>query len=259
VASTAKAGRTSLWVACTIAAAVVFLLTRVSGSLASETATSRQDVKATHEYLLAWYVYDKKVLAHAAQTIGDLESLAGRLERECPDVLAGVPIAALPNVPEARESELEEEDLMRLDGELDELEIAVELQPDHLATRSLERTMAGLRWSDPLVTRLARERVEVIGRVALGPEPDICADADAWVASDYTKLSPATIALTKPMSPPPVVPPVNLDTVLKRYEDPADEAILWRTRSLSAGHPRSRRVLERLVERIPVVLGLPQS
>jgi hypothetical protein len=240
--------------------AVVILLTRVSGSLASESATPHQDVKATHACLLAWYVYDKKVLAHAAQTIGDLESLAGRLERECPDELAGVPIEALPsNVPGARESELEEEDLMDLDRELEELEIAVELQPDRLATQSLKRTVTGLRWSDPLVTRLARERVEAIGRVTLGPEPDICADAGAWVASNYTKLSPATIALTKPMSPPPVVPPVNLETVLKRYENPADEAILRRTRSLSAGHPRSRRVLERLVERIPVVLGLPQS
>lgn len=157
---------------------------------------------------------------------------------------------------------------MRQDEQLsdleEELDTALRLKADQVdrpATRAFIDTVKPLHWSGAGLTREVKmnfAEVEEKQHVAI---PDVCADMKAWVESGYKTLSGPTKALVdkrearQPTAKRPV-PRQSTGTLLARYEDAGDRALVEKSDALVKRAAVALRPVENVYKRLEMTLGL---
>jgi hypothetical protein len=151
---------------------VTILTAMLLGAVAPTTAgaTSQQNVASTHAYLADSYT----VLHAAVSTWPSVEASIHRLDlrfhAECPDTGAGSP-------QNAEEQKLSYEAAGAL--------WATGYHTDATIVRTYVRSLNGLRWSNPQITRDARRLARGLREMVALRVPDICADIRAWHADGF--------------------------------------------------------------------------
>ena len=141
-------------------------------------AAAADDRAATAAYVRADYalVATAHAKKRAAETI--LRSLLARVRRDCPSVVAGSP-----------QNEASEKLTAALIGTMRVTAMA----PIAKAATSYARAVSALRWSNGALTRAVHTYArELLAQVRLAV-PDFCGQLQAWKASGYTTLTPATL------------------------------------------------------------------
>lgn len=112
---------------------------------------------------------------------------------------------------------------------------AADAEPSRAAIESFAATAASLSWSDVRVAPRLNEELTTLQELAPASPPDACADMKAWAASGYSRLSPASKALTERLTARLEQGPdqPSLGTLLKRYEGTAERALVKKTEALS--------------------------
>ena len=152
-------------------------LAALTGVCLAATA-SADDRAATAAYVRADYalVATARSKQHSAESI--LRSLLGRVRRDCPSVVAGSP-----------ENEASEKLTAALIGTMRVSAMASIAQ----AATSYAHAVSALRWSNGALTRTVHTYArELLAQVRLAV-PDFCGQLQAWKASGYTTLTPATL------------------------------------------------------------------
>jgi hypothetical protein len=136
------------------------------------------DRAATAAYVRADYAF--VVTAHAKRGAAEaiLRSLLARVRRDCPSVVTGSP-----------QNEASEKLTAALIGTMR----VVAMAPIAKAAASYARAVSALRWSNVALTRGVHTYArELLAQVRLAV-PDFCGQLQAWKASAYTTLTPATL------------------------------------------------------------------
>lgn len=136
------------------------------------------DRAATAAYVRADYAL--VVTAHAKRGAAEsiLRSLLARVRRDCPSVVAGSP-----------QNEASEKLTAALIGTMR----VVAMAPIAKAAASYARAVSALRWSNVALTRAVHTyAAELLAQVRLAV-PDFCGQLQAWKASAYATLTPATL------------------------------------------------------------------
>jgi hypothetical protein len=166
-----------------IGATAVATITLVALTLACSPAVAAADDRsATAAYVRADYAL--VVSAHAKQGAAEsiLRSLLARVRRDCPSVVAGSP-----------QNEASEKLTAALIGTMRVTAMA----PIAKAATSYARAVSSLRWSNRALTRAVRTYArELLAQVRLAV-PDFCGQLQAWKASGYTTLTPATLRFNR--------------------------------------------------------------
>ncbi len=185
---------------------------------------------------------------------GAAEGLASRIGGECPNVLAAAPSEPSPGASSSfprrvAEARREQEQL----GDLEEaLRTALGLtadQADRSAAQELIATVRPSHWSDAALERDVGMRLTELEQELSAPEPDVCADMRAWVASGYRTLSEATKALVNQLearraATQRLASAQSVGDLLARYEDAGDRAITKRSNQLAQQVVRALAPLE---------------
>jgi hypothetical protein len=164
-------------------------------------ATRAANAAATNAYLLATVGLQETEVRNLAQSKAAIEATAARVAGECPGVLAGAPPAEVelglissasgnPISPRATGEE-HRESSQRSDLKL-ELSLALsdaEAEANHEAIAALPRTLAQLKWSNPLITALFHLVAALTQTELELPVPNVCDDISAWVSSGYKTLN----------------------------------------------------------------------
>jgi hypothetical protein len=158
-------------------ALVTISLVALTSACLAATA-SADDRAATAAYVRADYalVVTAHAKQHAAESI--LRSLLGRVRRDCPSVVAGSP-----------QNEASEKLTAALIGTMRVSAMASIAK----AAASYARAVSALHWSNGALTRAVHTYArELLAQVRLAV-PDFCGQLQAWKASGYTALMPATL------------------------------------------------------------------
>ena len=174
-----------------LATVAVLACSSAAGASPGESADSAQ----TRAYLQAAAALDQTLADNAGASDTDAGAFSARLKHECPGVLARSPqhsAAGAESPPRERGIAARREvQLTALRLELLGGYSAAALAPDAGAIGAFRQTIAGLRWSDPAVTRLATQAGAWLAALAQLAPRDVCADMRAWVASGNARLDPA--------------------------------------------------------------------
>jgi hypothetical protein len=149
----------------------------------------------------------------AAASAAAVERLLADVHADCPWMLAKAPHDGGP-----------------LRGEAFEAVELARRQVTDQALRHFAGILAGLRFSDPRVTREAHEAARADVLHAAIPTPDLCADARAFIRSGGMNTPPGTRSLLSAeraaeeatFTSPPFVTGPTLRTTLQRYEGAAE-------------------------------------
>jgi hypothetical protein len=239
----------------------------LAAATAAPVAANPADTAATHAYLAADYVYRQALLAVLPQSTAAADALAGKLAGECPGVLAGAPHLELeeqgfPHPGELRQRFRQQRQLGHLQTELIFAIYTASAQPQQPAVAAFLAAVAPLRWSSAAVTRGVRAYAARFAQRAEVQGLDVCTDMRAWVSSGYKQLSAATKgfivrlqALYSQIEPDPgVVAPAS--PLLRRYEGPAEKALLRKLRALPVANNLYSSV-DGALERVRGALGIP--
>jgi hypothetical protein len=252
------------------ASIVVSVLAALLGmTTAAGAAANPANTAATHAYLAAEYVYRQALAAELPQSTAAVEAQASRLAGECPGVLSGAPKLEFGEQSSQRPGELRERlrERRQLGHLVSELGIALYSafeQPQQAAVAAFSATVATLRWSSAAVTRGVRAYAALIADPTEAQAPDVCADMRAWVISGYKLLSAASKAfiarqesrfesLLAPIAT--IVTPTS--SLLRRYEGPAEKALVRRIQTLERRPATLQAPFEAALERLRTALGVP--
>lgn len=240
----------------------------------------REDITATHAYLVATVAFEEAQLANASRSTASLEATVGRVSGECPGVLAGAPpkeqepsltdAAAQTPVSARAAGERNRQSSQREDLKL-ELAIALEAaqsQPDREATKALVAALAPLRWANPTINVLVKLTVASAKAGLELPVPNVCADMGEWVASGFKTLSPVSKdiasrsgALVKDaFELIAIVAQKHLKSVTDLfgiYENSSDRALALRSQRLTSELNSTALESKTTVTALEATLGLP--
>ena len=136
------------------------------------------DRAATAAYVRADYALVATAHAKKGAAEAILQSLLARVRHDCPSVVAGSP-----------QNEASEKLTAALIGTMR----VVAMAPIAKAAASYSRAVSALRWSNGALTRVVHTYArELLAQVRLAV-PDFCGQLQAWKASAYTTLTPATL------------------------------------------------------------------
>ena len=247
-------------VALTALAATVALCAASSATA----AITKSDSAATHAYLQAKLALMKGEAQTGTSSLKALEALAARLRGECPQILAGTPLADQNSQRNAATDDLSQELIgaMFAPGE----------NAGHALSARFYRSVRHLRWSNRKLTKLLRSLALEADLETGLQAPNLCADIRFWVTSGYTQASAATtlyvheverISSTATIEFHPNEGPVtgSEDVVAKRlkpYEDPADRRLARRVFEASTKPtPAEEMRVIAAFEQFRSALGLP--
>ncbi len=207
--------------------AIVLLAFGLTAVIAAGAATAaprvtKRDTASTKAFIASAERYDV-LEAKRIPAINALQSAyLAQVSSACPDALAGAP---------ALGSSLQRVGLLKFRTEAGAaLEIDA-LQPVRAVTDRIADVQERLRFSDPFLQfEVGFYASATPAYLALGP-PDLCADARALAASDFTKLTPAGNAFWRDLSAllqPASVPPATLLPRMRAYAPTAVAAALKR-------------------------------
>lgn len=177
-------GRSAIWGVAVTAA----LLTWLSAP-AALAQVSAGNAAATASYLHEDYATARAEVKDFPAAIAAIEALATRIHAECPGVLANMPKPASGVRPTASELEIAEEETGAAFGAAQHAEFSRE--------RAFAQAVSSLHWSDRALTRLVHSAAADEVQMAALAAPDLCADAQAWVSSDYQTVSAATTSYAR--------------------------------------------------------------
>jgi hypothetical protein len=211
---------------------------------------SSADRAATHAYLQAGYEFTRAVVHNGPQAIAAVHALSGTLVVECPGVLAAAPqdeeavlggshqIGSPPLSARGRgEAQRRRHQLSTLEQELNAAFLAAAFQPDRQAIAAFKAASTRLHWSDPRVAAAVGAGADLLSALFEPRVSGVCADMRSWVASGYRTLSTATreyeAQQEESLSLASRSSGASANALLKRYEGPAERALIRRTRALA--------------------------
>jgi hypothetical protein len=219
-------------------------------------ATRAENAAATNAYLLATVSLQETEVRNLAQSKAAIEATAARVAGECPSILTGAPPAERelglissgsrkPISPRAKGEE-HRESRQRSDLKLELLLTLTDAQAEanREALAALNRALAPLKWSNPLITVLFHLVTTITQTELEFPVPNVCVDIDAWVSSGYTTLNTTSKeikrrvgALTKDLFEVIAIASQShlkpLAELLAPYEDASDRALARHSRTLT--------------------------
>ena len=195
-----------------MATVIAAILTALSTSAARAQASSAGDASATRAYLQADLAETRVQVKGIPAEFAAIEALRGRLQVECPGVLAGEPKPAAGAMPSGSAIEIGDEVLGAVFGAAERTE--------YTYRRGFARTVSRLSWGDRALTRLVHSDAAAEVAQANTPQPDLCADMRAWVSSGYQTASVATEAY------------VHRRSKLSGVTEGAEEAIMHKLEAL---------------------------
>jgi hypothetical protein len=185
------------------------------GAAPATASASSADVAATHAYIRASYALARASVARINLVQSRVKALNGRLAKECPQVGAGSP---------------ENEASQPMSHEVVVALWSVSYGAAAAPIRAFSSSVKRLRWSSHKVTRTARRYASDLRELSTLPLPDLCGDVRAWRATEFQTVPADVIELTgrvEAIEPEPVP-----QSLLARYERPADRSIVARTERL---------------------------
>jgi hypothetical protein len=174
-----------------------------------------QDAAATHAYIVANFALAQASQARAAIAQAATVRLTRRLTGECRNAGAGSP---------------ENEESQKVSYEAAGALWSVTYGADAGPIRAFVRAVAPLRWSNPELTRAARDYARSLHELATLQLPNLCADVRTWSAGGFRTIPTSTIRFDR------YVESIEGHTIAQRllapYEHPADRSIVERTTRL---------------------------
>jgi hypothetical protein len=144
-----------------------------------------------------------------------VEALNEQLGRECPKVGEGGP--------ETDESE-------KVSREATEALWSISYGAGSSSIGTFAKTVSGLRWSNPNLTRIARHYAKTLEGLAALPLPNLCENVREWAASDFRTIPAVTLQLDEQAEAlEGHTIPAKL---LAPYERPSDRSIVAKTARL---------------------------
>lgn len=174
--------------------------------------TTAGDIAATHAYIRANYALNRATQAKVKTAQASIEAAIRKLGEECPKLGVGSP---------------QDEEAQHLS-----YEVVVALWSTSYATDAgpidtFAKTVQGLHWSDPKLTRMARRYAGDLGQLAELKRPDVCGDITAWKEAGYKAAPADTVQLDRRVEA--IEPKAIPASLLGPYEQPGDRAVLART------------------------------
>jgi hypothetical protein len=220
---------------------------------------SSGDASATGAYLHAYLGQVRAEVSGLPAGLAAMEALRGRLQLECPGVLAQQPTPSPGEKPSESAIEISDEVQGSLFGVAERTESSVR--------RRFAQSVARLRWSDRGLARLVHAYVTGEIERAEIPTPDICSDMRAWVASGFQTVSSATAAYLdreSTLSSRTGGAQEAIMRKLERYESPTDKRIARQTaaaekQALQTVLPKVSAVLAKVGEVLHGAAAAPAS
>jgi hypothetical protein len=187
-----------------VATAVYAIAPGVASAKSRHTASTPADRAAVHAYLTAQYEYVGAVSETAPAGVAAFEARAQGIASECHNALAGAPqrtaIEAVTRIArhsarQRGEERRQQTQLGDLHSEIDTSLISAEQQPLRPTRLALLAKLKALPPGPPVLAALVKVDVSGLEEDLAQEMPDACADIDAWVASGYRSLSPASRAI----------------------------------------------------------------
>jgi hypothetical protein len=199
----------------------------------------------------------------------DLDALEAKFGGECPGVLKTLPHnegnlpADAQNTPRARgEFMRQRTQRSAIEYELDTTLLVSIYQPDTGAEAAFERTVTPLRWSDPGIAQTVREEIGAREESLTPPLANVCADMRAWELSGYRTLPATTKAFEQRQAAlrderrGSASPVTSLNSLLKRFEGPAEKALVRKTKTLDRRALSLFAAISPAIEKLHSTLGL---
>jgi hypothetical protein len=228
---------------CTCAAIVIATAVAWLSASAALAQASSADTSATHAYLQADLASSRVQVKAIPTALAAMTALAGRLQQECPGVLAGEPKLARGSSPSASALAIDEEQSAAVLGVAEHTELA--------RLHAFAHAVAGLSWPSRSLTRLVRSSVAAEAAQAAVPPPALCADLRDWVASGYETVSAATTSYVQLESKLAHEDDRSEDILkeLKPYEDAADKALVRQILAIE------KHALQSLIPKVLIALA----
>jgi hypothetical protein len=217
----AAAARSSAY-SCTVVArlASILLAALALAAVAPSAALAGSgNAAATRTYIQANYTLVRVARTHLAAAKAAIASLVGQITGQCP--------LAAARSPQGYDSE-------QLSNEVVGAMMIVAYRPDAAAMDAFAHTVGGLRWSNRTLTHTVRTYATQFEGFTTLALPDVCADVEAWAASGYRTLSPATVQFDKLYGAADFEAEEVPLRLLAPYESAREASLLHRTKRLEA-------------------------
>ena len=259
-----------------VMATVVFVSSGMTfaGVHAAHVRVTPHDRVATRAFLTAEYSYLRSQIAAEPATQAASERAAAALGAECPGVLAGAPHArefeeGLFGEEEQHLSARQRGEHNRTFGQVYEIEFEfgealsrAGAGANRAGALAYAHTLQSLHWSSATLTQYEHYKARALLRGLNAPQPAVCADMKAWVASGYTKLSPGTKALIGEIFPSELAllralqGGVRPDAIVAAYETSGERELLRRIRRVKQQQTASLIRSEGTLESLGKPLGI---
>lgn len=234
-----------------VLAVALFTLTFASGAPAR--GARKQDLRATRAYLTAQHKAAFGFEHAKAMEPAAVAALISHAETQCPNVLAGAPGGGAVLREEA----------------FDEVE-STGIQFSAPALRAFARAIDRLRWSNPRLTLHVHQFGEAEIALANITVPDICVDAEAFIASHFQTIPHGFAVFRRQREAwehlleihEPGHPSEGLVCAIQRLMKPYERA---NDRALMPRSPSAKSLQETLAanlaafRKLAVVLGMPEN
>jgi hypothetical protein len=203
---------------------------------------SAGDVAATHAYIQANNALNRASVSLIPQGEARIQAYNSRLTRECPKAGAGSPVTEV--------------------SQPMSYEVAVALWAIAYSTaaapiRTFVAAVKPLHWSNPRLTRIARNYATSLHELSTLPLPDLCVDVRAWTASGFQSVPANVAALDKRLE---AIEGESIPArLLAPYERGSDAGLATRTRRLEVKLAENEFMVGQtdLIE-VTQTLGLPE-
>ncbi len=180
------------WVATTAGVLVVIACAGCASGASQDPATHAQiaDRGATGEYLRAREALIRSSMADLSAGRRPMAAFEAHVRAECPSALRGTPvghIAPLPKGASVGQERTQFQDA-RLAVEVEQSLEAAQRQRLETAVQRFAKTVASIRWSNPLVAYLVKTFIEIELERRHMSQLDVCRAIRGWVASGYRKV-----------------------------------------------------------------------
>lgn len=227
---TMKAGRPRMRVP---RASIVAIAAGILSPLAPSVAlgSSSDDGAATRAYIDARYTFAHANAPNTSAQLSAMRALSGRVEGECPGVLAGARSLA------------SAKQLQAITNEVLATITLAEIGPDRNALRATARKIRNLHWTDRKLTRLVRREDQEAKALASLPDPQLCTDLRAWAASSFRVLPVQTEHVNRELAVEVSEEGQGREEIIARrlrpYELPAEHRTVRRTAAIEARRNRA--------------------
>jgi hypothetical protein len=185
---------------------------------------------ATRAYIDARYSLARANAPNTSAALSAMRALAGRVEGECPGVLAGA--SSLASAQQGKAITIEV--LAAI--------VLADLGTDRDALRATARKINNLHWTNRRLTRLVRREDQEAEALAGLPDPQLCADFRAWAASSFRVLPAQTEHVDRVLTIEVNAEDQGREEVIMRllrpYELSADRRTLRRTKMIDLARNR---------------------